>query len=144
MVTAGNGLPSQTQQPHNVSVAFCNGGLAAGDWRLYVLLGTLYPEALSYTIHSNEPFPWPGLPQGHAATTWKPWFNLLDESGGGGSGGAFGNEYGGLQRGAGGASLRARWTAQLAMRGPREASCLFALPLLLPAFSSHDDGRQSE
>ena len=94
--TTGNGLPNpQTHQPHNVSVAFCNGGVGTGDWRLYVLLATLYPTTLSYTIHSNQPVAWMGLPQDHTATTWKPWSNLLDESGGG-SGGEFGNEYGGF------------------------------------------------
>lgn len=90
--TTGNGLPNRGQQPHNVSVAFCNGGLGTGDWRLYVLIGALYPETLGYTIHSNQPVAWPDLPQGHADSTWKPWSNLLDESGGGGTGGAFGNE----------------------------------------------------
>jgi hypothetical protein len=93
--TVGNGLPArQSLQPHNVSVAFCNSGLSAGQWRLYVLVGALYPEMLAYTIHSNEPVAWPGLPQGQRDTTWKPWSNLLDESGGGGSSGSsgFGNE----------------------------------------------------
>lgn len=94
--TVGNGLPATPSlQPHNVSIAFCNGGLSAGQWRLYMLIGALYPETLGYTIHSNQPFGWPGLPQSHADTTWKPWSNLLDESGGGGTRGAggFGNEY---------------------------------------------------
>jgi hypothetical protein len=71
--TVGNGLRApQSLQPHDVSVAFCNGGLSTGQWRLYVLIGALYPETLGYTIH---------------------WANLLDESGGGGTQGAsgFGN-----------------------------------------------------
>jgi len=91
LATTGNGLHNQGWQPHNVSVAFCNDGLDTQDYRLYILIGALYPETLGYTIHSNHPVAWPGLPQGHPDSTWKPWSNLLDESGGG-AGGAFGNE----------------------------------------------------
>jgi hypothetical protein len=80
--TTGNELPNRGQQPHDVSVAFCNGGLGAREWRLYVLVGALYPEMLGYTILSEQPVAWPGLPQSHADSRWKPWSNLLDESGG--------------------------------------------------------------
>jgi hypothetical protein len=92
--TFGNGLRApQSLQPHDVSVAFCNGGLSTGQWRLYVLIGALYPETLGYTIRSDQPVAWPDLPPGQSGTTWKPWANLLDESGGGGTLGAggFGN-----------------------------------------------------
>jgi hypothetical protein len=83
LATTGNGLHNQGCQPHNVSVAFCNDGLDTQDYRLYLMVGALYPETLGYTIHSNHSIAGPGLPQGHPDSTWKPWSDLLDECGGG-------------------------------------------------------------
>jgi hypothetical protein len=91
--TVGNGLPTQELRAWNVSVAFCNGGLPSGQWQLNIVASTLMSAPrLAYTIHSSQPVAWDQLPQG-GASLWKPWANLLDETGGGGEGGEFGNEY---------------------------------------------------
>lgn len=47
---------------------------------------------LGYTIRSSDAVAWPAL-QGGASSVLRPWANLLDETGGGGEGGEFGNEY---------------------------------------------------
>lgn len=87
--TTGSDLPFQYHAT-DVSVAFCNGGLPGGGWRLYILAsGWMHgPRRLGYTIRSSEPVAWPQLPGG-GSSILKPWATLLDETGGGGEGGEF-------------------------------------------------------
>lgn len=82
--TTGSALPFQ-YNAIDVSVAFCNGGLPGGSWRLYILaMGVFHGRrGLGYTIRASEPVVWPQSPSG--ASVMKPWAMLLDETGGGGS-----------------------------------------------------------
>ena len=87
--TTGSALPFQYNAT-DVSVAFCNGGLPSGGWRLNILaMGWFHgPRGLGYTIRASEPVVWPQSPSG-TSSVMKPWAMLLDETGGGGDGGEF-------------------------------------------------------
>lgn len=87
--TTGSALPFQ-YSAIDVSVAFCNGGLSGGGWRLNILAMGLFhgKRGLGYTIRASEPVVWPQSPGG-TSSIMKPWAMLLDETGGGGQSGEF-------------------------------------------------------